>query len=223
MIFGLQFLFWRELLPTGGIWKCFPCRRQIRKSGPLRLFWKLKLIKMFILAPVAKTRQGRKSSIHFYESVIIPTKLCVTCSESAPGSPHLLKHLPCMGAFSRTVLNANLRQQGSPPPPKEHGALCHLPLPIDSPLSEAQSVFLSADTKPGIQRADHTVSLYLRALSVLDFCIWGWGWLLEQIPHEYWGMQMTGLYFPGFILNDTHKDTQKRKGKRRTKNKVLEC
>lgn len=144
MIFGLQFLFWRELLPTGGIWKCFPCRRQIRKSGLLRLFWKLKLIKMFILAPVAKTQQGRKSSIRFYESVIIPTKLCVTCSASAPGLPHLLKHLPCMGAFSRTVLNANLRQQGSPPPPKDHGAWCHLPLPIDSPLSEAESAFLSA-------------------------------------------------------------------------------
>ena len=138
----------------------------------------------------------------------------MTCSASAPGPPHLLKHLPCMGAFSRTVLNANLRQQGSPPPPKDHGAcvtFCYLEIHLWVKHSQPSCRQMQ---KPGIQRADYTVSLYLGALSILDFGIWGWGWLLEQIPHEYWGMQITGLYFPGFTLKDIHKDTQKRKRER---------
>lgn len=46
VIFCFGVLFGRDLLPSGRIWKCFPYRRQIRKSG-LRLFWKLKLIKIF--------------------------------------------------------------------------------------------------------------------------------------------------------------------------------
>lgn len=62
----------------------------------LRLVWKLKLIKVFILVPIAKVQQGRESCIHVYESVIISANLSCVLSVSAPGPPYLLKHLPSM-------------------------------------------------------------------------------------------------------------------------------
>ena len=73
--------------------------------GSLEPFWKLKLIKICILAPVAKTLQGRESSVDFYEGVIISTNLSCVLFSICPAPPHLLRHLPGV-LIGRTIFNA---------------------------------------------------------------------------------------------------------------------
>lgn len=213
MIFGFGFLFWRDLLPTGGIWTCFPCRRQSRKSGLLRLFWKLKLIKMFILAPVAKTRQGRKSSIHFYADVIIPTKLlaCDPFSICPRATPPVQTPAQDTEYLVKQYLMPSLRHQGSPPTPKDNKALFDLSLPTDSPLSEVQSAFLTADVETRDTEGQTYRVILSKGLEYPGFWYLGvCGGSSNKCPTD----TEERLYFPSFLLNDIYKVTQKRKRER---------
>lgn len=221
MIWGLWFLFWRDSLPTGGIGKCFPCRRQMRKSGLLRLFWKLKLIKMFILAPVAKTRRGRKSNIHFDEGVIRPTNLCVPRSACAPELPHLLKHLPSVWVFGVTVLNAEAKAPGVPhshPRTAEPRSLSVAYRLTSEGSAVGPPIGGCRMWNPGEWRAHCAVSFCVRDLSILDFDVWeGTRVVWNQSPADTEGQ----LYSLSFTLSEICKDMQKRKRKREREKEEL--
>ena len=111
--------------------------------GSLEPFWKLKLIKICILAPVAKTLQGRESSVDFYEGVIISTNLSCVLFSICPAPPHLLRHLPGV-LIGRTVFNAWPKgTQGSPSPPKNNTALFLPPFITYRPTPEWSTLLVS--------------------------------------------------------------------------------
>lgn len=124
-----------------------------------------------------------------------------TCSNTCPGHEYLVEQ----------YLMPSLRHQGSPPTPKDNKALFHLSLPTDSPLSEVQSAFLSADVETRDTEGQTYRVILSKGLEYPGFWYLGvCGGSSNRCPTD----TEERLYFPSFLLNDICKVTQKRKRER---------